>query len=953
MHRLTRGSGMTVAMVLLACASARGADPATQPDTTQPATRPASQPTTGPLKISLNFKDVPLDAVLNFLSQTLGFEILKDGPVEGRVTLLSRQPVSAAEAVTMLNAALKINGFTVVREGQLLRINARDKAKKGNLPVHFGAKPADVAETDELITQVIPVQNVSAVKLRDDLKPLIGPDADVTANDGSNTIIITDTSASIRRLVEIIARLDESEAQTSELRVVQLKHAGAAATAKLIDSLFKVAAGMPQQPQQGQPQPGGPGGRGGGAPAGGGGSERHGASVITAADERTNTLLVMASTSTLKLIDKVIEQLDSDNPNPVPPSEMRAFPLKFAAADATARIVNNVFKAGGGRSGSDEYPFYMMRYGGGGETASKEAAVNAVADERTNTLIVTAPTARLKEVEGLIRQLDASPMVAADLRVIHLKYAEAGTVSLLVQDMFKPKESDGGSRFPFFIFSSAPQQQQASGVKVNVTADGRTNSLLVSAPTELLEVIERVVRELDSDPTAEDTLFIYHLRNSQAARLEYVLNVLFGNINSPNQGQQNNQQQNQQNPQEQQGGARGGLGESNALGGRGNRDNPINRSASGRNQPGGRGGMPPAVAQAITELTGKVFVVADPDTNALLVTTASKYQKQVRKIIEILDQSVPQVLIKVLIAEVTHDNSDDLGWDFSILNTRSSGQGQRIGTAFGNAAAQTVNGGLVVSLLESQVQATLHALSTSGKLDVLSRPYILASDNQLASITVGQIVPFVTESRIDQNSNTINTVQYQDIGIILNVTPHINPDGLVILDVNPQISALTDTNIQLSPGVSSPVFQKRSADSRVAIVNGQTIVIGGLMQDQKTSTLRKVPILGDIPLLGLLFQRNQVKKTKTELLIFLTPHVAQQPDTLLPMSLEESRGTRLTPSAVTPGTFQDHMQGMKRGGGSPQTRPSQPISPVDSIELNDPNPTTKPTTKPTNRSEVP
>jgi general secretion pathway protein D len=220
---------------------------------------------------------------------------------------------------------------------------------------------------------------------------------------------------------------------------------------------------------------------------------------------------------------------------------------------------------------------------------------------------------------------------------------------------------------------------------------------------------------------------------------------------------------------------------------------------------------------------------------------------------------------------------------------------------------------LKVTVLEPHVTATLRALATQGKLDVLSRPYILASDNQEARITVGQEVPFITNSRITDTGGTINTVQYQDIGIILNVTPHINPEGLVILDVAPEISSLTGTTVPIQAGVEAPVFAKRSADSRVGIPNGQTIVIGGLMEDRKTSTIRKVPLLGDIPVLSLLFKRTEVNKSKTELLIFLTPHVAQQPTNLKPMSQDEMGGLKLVPNAVQPGTFQEHMEGLQRG----------------------------------------
>jgi general secretion pathway protein D len=896
--------------------TARGARAATS--------RASSGPTSTPTKFSLNFKDTQLDAVLNYFSQTLGFEILKDGPIDARVTLMSKQPVSAEEAVTFLNAVLKANGFTAVREGNMLHIGSRDKAKKGNLPVHFGNNPADIPETEELITQVIPIENVSAIRLRDDLKPLIG-DADVTANEGSNTIIVTDSSSSIHRLVEIISQIDAHEATVSEMRIVQLKHSSATDVAKIIESLMKggapaAAGGNPQQQmqmqmqmqQQGGPKP----------PGGGGGSERHGNTVIAVADERTNTLLVMGSVNSLKTVDEIIKQLDADVPNPAPAVEMRVYVLNYAAADATAKLINTMFKPAS--SGDDSIYSYIFSNRFGNNDQKKVVNITAVSDDRTNSIVVTGPPDKFKEVEHLIDQLDTSPTVTQDLRVIHLKYADAIDVAKLVQDMFQPKKDDG-TRSPFlFILDSPPTEQKVKGTTINVTSDTRTNSVLVSAPKEMLNTIEKIVKELDSDSTTEDSLFIYHLRNGQAAHLEYTLNVLFGNVSSQNQNNQQNGQNQQNNPNQQ---------NNNQLNLNGNSNNSSSGNQSSqstnRNQQRGRG-VSPSIAQAANELTGKVLVVAEPDTNALLVTTASKYEKQVRKIIDDLDQPVRQVLIKVLMAEVTHDNSDDLGLDFSVLNLRPSGQGQSAVTNFG-----LPTNGLVVSVLESNFAETLHALAVRGKLDVLSRPYILASDNQDASISVGQSVPFVTESRLDTNNNTINTVQYRDIGIILSVTPHINPDGLVILDVSPEISSMTQTTIQLSPGVNSPVFQKRDANSRVGIVDGQTIVIGGLMQDQNTTTLQKVPILGDIPLLGALFRRNQVEKTKTELLIFLTPHVVQKPDTLQMMSNDEMKGTKLTPKAVAPGVFDDHMQGMQRGQ-LPQTRPAEPISPVNQIDLSEP-----------------
>jgi general secretion pathway protein D len=427
------------------------------------------------------------------------------------------------------------------------------------------------------------------------------------------------------------------------------------------------------------------------------------------------------------------------------------------------------------------------------------------------------------------------------------------------------------------------------------------------------------------------------VKNGQAVDMQNTLNTLFGaTVTGSTQNRTSSVSSSTSNRTSTGfgsggGGSSFGGGGSSFGGGGGNRSGSSGSSSSnggisrasfnGGGSSGGSGSSAAGGANSITaELIGQVEVVADADTNSLLVVTNTKYEADVRKIIEELDRPVRQVLIKVLIAEVTHDKSDDLGVDWSILNLSKGLSG---GSSLGNIASATANGGLAVTLVESQISTSLHALAVAGKLDVLSRPYILTSDNQEANILVGQEVPFITDTRQDALGGLINTIQYQDIGIGLDVTPHINADGLVVMDVAPNISSQSDQSVQIQAGVNAPVFNQRSASSHVGVRDGDTIVIGGLMQDQKTQSITKVPLLGDIPWLGLLFQRDQVTKTKTELLIFLTPHVAQSPEHLVPMSIDEMKGVHLTPGAVQQGTFQEQIKGMQLGGST--TQPSLPI----------------------------
>jgi general secretion pathway protein D len=256
-------------------------------------------------------------------------------------------------------------------------------------------------------------------------------------------------------------------------------------------------------------------------------------------------------------------------------------------------------------------------------------------------------------------------------------------------------------------------------------------------------------------------------------------------------------------------------------------------------------------------------------------------------VLDDLDQPVPQVLIKVLIAEVTHDDSLDVGTEFSYLNDWSDGGSVSMVT---DGRLGDLSSSYIANVVDNHFDVKLRALAEEGKLNILSKPYILASNNQEASITVGSEFPFVTDSRTTDTGQTINTIEYEDIGIILEVTPYINEEGLVIMDLSQEISAISSTTVAISDTVDASVISKRYSSNRVIARDGQTVVIGGLMQDQDTRTVRKLPLLGDIPLLGTLFKHVETGSVKTELLIFLTPTVAVNDEELAVLSEREKAG---------------------------------------------------------------
>ncbi|MDB6057960.1 MAG: Type secretion system protein [Verrucomicrobiales bacterium] len=360
-------------------------------------------------------------------------------------------------------------------------------------------------------------------------------------------------------------------------------------------------------------------------------------------------------------------------------------------------------------------------------------------------------------------------------------------------------------------------------------------------------------------------------------------------------------------------------------------------------------------------MIGDAVITSDPETRRLIVITDEETHEHISQVISNLDRPKPQVLIKVVFAEVTYNNALDLGVEGSFvhntgsfmgmvtnINVLSNGTqvpviGQQsmnsvVGgnTSFGLANSLGVPGGAFAQLTGQDYMVTLKAAAQKGKVEILSRPSILARNNQKASIVVGQEVPLITGVNYDSFGNQRNAITYQNVGIILDVTPFITPDGMVEMILKPQISSVDpNSTVQISGAttnsgaVNAPVIDIRAADTVVVTPDGNTVVIGGLMQNNRANTVTKVPLLGDIPILGALFRHKVTSDTKTELLIFLTPYVVQTPHQLALMSTSETTRMQLQPNAFTEkelNQFLDNVQYRKKD----EVKVARPPRSVDS-----------------------
>jgi general secretion pathway protein D len=409
--------------------------------------------------LRLNFRNAPLEMVLNYLSDAAGFVIVPEVDVRGRVDVWSNQPLTKDEAVDVLNSVLSKNGFAAIRNERMLYIINKDEAKTRDIPVKAGSDPSLIPKNEEIVTQIIPVKYINATQLTRDLQPLLPTSATLTANEGGNSLVITDTQIHIRRMAEIVKALDTALSSVSSVKVFPLQYADAKSLATVIKDLF-----APQQDASrgtdgrarfmfdrgggGPPGFGGPGGdigRGGGGSTTAGGGRAPTPKVVAVADERSNSLVVSAPSDQMPLIEDVIQQVDT---NVEDVTEVRVFRLKHADAQETADLLTELFPdTSRTQTGRSRFQFGgpggMFGGGRGGgitgeqsQRAIKETRVVAVADMRTRSVVVTAAKDLMPQIAGMIQELDADPAKKQKVFVFSLENTDPQTVQEVLQGLF-------------------------------------------------------------------------------------------------------------------------------------------------------------------------------------------------------------------------------------------------------------------------------------------------------------------------------------------------------------------------------------------------------------------------------------------------------------------------------------------------------------------------------------
>ena len=688
-------------------------------------------------------------------------------------------------------------------------------------------------DADAVVTQnkfeVFPLNNGSAAKLKTMLDRLFTgrttppggqtpQPVTIIADPIANSLVIGAATEDLPMVRDLVERLDaEQTSPDINVAVFPLAKANATSVSQIIQSLYRDTG------------------------------TTVGPSVAINVDDRINALVVSAGENDLKRIEELAKQLDTDEVKRV--SEIRVFGLKHASATGLALLLNTALNTKPDSLTSQsadrqELLQFITRTNEENEliTTGLKEGVLITPDPRTNSLVVSAPVDNMPLIEQIIAKLDSSSPQIAQIKVFQLINADARQMSDVLSNLFQLQAAGGQAntrsiRYTL-VMPTAGGAANADGVPtigtaeqnaLTVTVDVRTNSLLIGGSQHYVALSSQIIEELDSSPAQERITKVYRLKNSQAVILAAALQAFL------DQAKQR---------------------VSSVLGAE-------------------------AVGTAQRLLDEEVAIVAEPNSNALLVSASPRYFAQVETMIEELDQPQKQVLIQVLLAEVTLDGSTEWGmeWtsDVDLQGKSLPGDSANVNSRFGLDPSSAGLGGLTATLTGDNWGFILRAMQSDGRLEILSRPQILAVDNMEATIDVGQRVPVVTGSRVTERGDSINTFNYETVGVQLTVTPRINTEGTVKMDVSPTISSLSSSSVAVSSGFTVPIINSRSATTTVSVQDGQTVVIGGLISTEDDERVTKIPWLGDIPYIGAAFKRTKKTRVRSELLIILTPHVIIEP----------------------------------------------------------------------------
>jgi general secretion pathway protein D len=859
--------------------------------------------------VAVNLKNVNVDALVKFLGEITGKAVMKHKDVKVAITVYSQEKVTPRNAFALLSDALLLEKIAIVEDRDTIKL----------IPIAMLSEvvvellPADAEEAlGGIIKNVIPIKFSDVKDIEELIKPLMSPAGRLVAHPTSRKIIITDTAKHVAAIRGIIAEVDMLDTHQRKVKVFELQHATAEEIAPLLKSVLMTmaakSAGAPP-PKPGQPRPPQPGQKGKTPPSGAGGE------LEVVAYKTANWVVVVASEEIIQAAIALVEEFDREKPEAV---SLHFLPVLYSSPDEIARELDAVFSKGpdkrvkdiveisaDSRSNSliilssdenfakieeivakvdtEESVKMMTRtyelvhadasdiaeqmnelyqgleennrrsYWGYSSSRGQDEKTRFVPEPRTNSVIAIGRPTEFTKIEEMIKKLD-QPIDADEVkpRIYRLKFIDATEVTEVLNDVFGAGDTESSGGYYSYWYGSNDDKSADIGRlygKVNFVTVSSSNSIIVMTNnTQNFKIIGDFIEEIDQvSPDAANTIVI-NLQYAQATDLADKLNALYAKQGSrmPQQGQQKESEQQQSS--------------------RSSYYSWLYGSPKDKDD-----------KRTISNLIGQVRVVPDQRTNSLIVTTAAQNFTLLRDLVEELDVESPKVLVSVRLLEITTTKSKRVGTRFSsdpaVFESDDFDNG--LTTLFGISWQDIAHEGTIATSEGLDLGLLMQFLRHNADTRILSDTTIAMNNNEAAKIFVGAQVPFLTKKQSSpEGAGITQDFEYKDAGTTLDITPNINTVDRVEMKIKLEASQIRVGEVILG----GQIIDTRQFETNIAIADGDTVVIGGIMRESESDAVRAVPILGKIPVANLIFRKKDKKHEITELIAFITPTILRSED---------------------------------------------------------------------------
>ncbi len=686
-----------------------------------PAPAAPAAPAAGEKLILLNFRDSPLDQVLEFTADLLGRTLIKSPGLNATITLKSQSRLNVREALQAIETVLAMNNVSLVPLGdKFLKVVQTAAARQEGMPIQMELPEQPFAEADQLVSQVIVLKHVEIAETTPIIQSLLHGYGKIQPLERNNSLLITDTAANMKRVLEILAYVDQPVDAKVETRIYEIRYAKASEIASRLNELIAESQAKEEKPR-----------------------------------------------------------VESSQAN-VPPAIQALRP------------------GGGSRTEAVESAVALA------ERGVIRGKVKIIADERTNILFIISRLENFVFFDRIVNVLDRTVDPEIAVRVVALEYAKADEIASILNEFVGAAAQDKGTGTPAAGTAAAAGGEQAAADNTRSQA--------------LRDFIARRTEQREAAASAE---------------------------------------------------AKGSFG----------------------------------------RLSPDTKILADKRTNSLLLMGRKGDLDALIEVIDGLDIMLAQVLIETVIMEITLGKSISTGVDWlqrsvTAYNQERKGPGGGLSintpvASFGGGSAMSGDPGFrsgrslqtaadgnaalssgaltyYLTFFDLNIDAVLRLAAGSRDARVLSTPVVLTTDNTEAKINIGEERPVVTSSSTTDTGTQNANYEYRNIGIDLTVTPRINPQRYVVMEIAQKADNVG--GFETIDGNRVPIITKREINAQIAVNSRNTIVLGGLVNTDKSKTRTKIPFLGDLPLLGTFFRSDGREETRTELVVLITPYVLTTPD---------------------------------------------------------------------------